>query len=63
MTPQLFGIEHILYIIITAPVAAVGLLLCKKYATTERSQAIVLRVMAALLFAELVKRKKAVTTP
>ena len=36
MAPQLFGIEHILYIVITTVVAVVGLLLAKKYATSER---------------------------
>ena len=49
MAPQLFGIEHILYIVITALIASAGLLLCKKYAATHRAQKIVLQVIAALL--------------
>ena len=49
MAPQLFGIEHILYIIITTILAAAGLLLAKKYAKTEKSQKIVLKILAALL--------------
>ena len=50
MAPQLYGTEHILYIIISTLVAATALLLCKKHAKTERAQKIVLQVLAALLF-------------
>lgn len=50
MGPQLFGIEHILYIIITTLIASAGLLLAKKFAKTERSQRLVLLSLAALLF-------------
>lgn len=57
MGPQLFGIEHILYIIITTLIAAGGLLLCKKHATTERSQKIVLQVIAALLLAGIITNR------
>ena len=48
MGPQLFGIEHILYIIITTVVASAGLLLAKKYAKTDKSQTIVLKILARL---------------
>ena len=54
MGPQLFGTEHILYILISALIAVASLLLCKKHAATERSQKIVLRVIAALLLIAIV---------
>ena len=57
MGPQLFGIEHILYMVITTAIAVVALLLCKKYASTERTQSIVLKVMAALLFVAIVTNR------
>jgi hypothetical protein len=57
MAPQLFGIEHILYIIITTVLAASGLLLAKKYAKTEKSQVIVLKILAALLFVAIMTNR------
>ncbi len=57
MAPQLFGTEHILYIVITTIISAASLLLCKRRATTERSQKIVLQVIAALLFAAIVTNR------
>ena len=57
MGPQLFGIEHILYIIITTIVASAGLLLAKKYAKTGKSQAIVLKILAALLFVAIMTNR------
>ena len=49
MAPQLFGIEHILYIVITAVISAICLLLCRKYAVTEHAQKNILKILAALL--------------
>ena len=57
MAPQLFGIEHILYIIITTVLAASGLLLARKYAKTEKSQVIVLKILAALLFVAIMTNR------
>ena len=57
MAPQLFGIEHILYIIITTVLAASGLLLAKKYAKTEKSQVIILKILAALLFVAIMTNR------
>lgn len=57
MGPQLFGMEHILYIAITALLAAVCLLLCKKYALTEHSHRIILQIIAALLFAAILTNR------
>ena len=50
MGPQLFGVEHILYIAISTVVAGAALLLAKKYAKTEKQQRWFLRSLAALLF-------------
>ena len=57
MGPQLFGTEHILYIVITALVAAACLLLCKKRVSSEHGQKVVLRVIAALLLAAIVTNR------
>jgi hypothetical protein len=57
MAPQLFGIEHILYIIITTVVAVVGLLLAKKYATSEKAQTLVLKGIAAALFVAIMTNR------
>ena len=57
MGPQLFGIEHILYIVITTLIAAACLLLCKKHAATERSQRILLQVIAALLLVAIITNR------
>ena len=57
MAPQLFGIEHILYIIITTVVAVVGLLLAKKYATSEKAQTFVLKGIAAALFVAIMANR------
>lgn len=57
MPPQLFGIEHILYIIITTVLACATLLLAKKYATNEKSQKILLKTLAALLFVAIMTNR------
>ncbi len=50
MPPQLFGVEHILYIVMTTILAIVGLLFAKKYATSEKAQTLVLKGIAVCLF-------------
>ena len=57
MAPQLFGIEHILYIVITTVVAVVGLLLAKKYATSEKAQTLVVKGIAAALFVAIMANR------
>ena len=50
MDLNVFGGVHLLYLGITLPVSALVLFLVKKYAKTEKSQNIVLKSIAALLF-------------
>ena len=50
MDLNVFGVVHIIYLLITLPLSAVGLYLAKRYAKTEKSQRIVLKSIAALLF-------------
>jgi len=57
MPPQLFGTEHILYIIISTAVGSSVLLLAKKFAKTERQQQAFLKVIACLLFAAIVTNR------
>lgn len=53
MAPQLFGMEHILYILISTVVATAALLTAKKYAVSETSQRIFLKALALLLLAAI----------
>ena len=53
MAPQLYGPEHILYIVISTIAASAALLLAKKYLQTERGKWIFLRILAALLFVSI----------
>lgn len=57
MRPQLFGTEHILYIIISTVIGAAGLLAARKYAKTQRSQNIFLKALAFLLLAAIVTNR------
>ena len=46
MAPELFGIEHILYIVISTIIGGVGLFLAYKYAKDEKKQNIILKIIA-----------------
>ncbi len=50
MAPELFGIEHILYIIITTIICGSGLLIAYKYAKTDKLKSIILKIIAIALF-------------
>ena len=57
MNPQLFGTEHILYIIITTILGGAGLFLAKKFAKTEKAQDSILKILALLLLASIVTNR------
>lgn len=57
MPPKLFGVEHILYIVITTILAIVGLYFAKKYAKTEKSQSAVLKILAGFLFVAIMTNR------
>lgn len=50
MAPELFGIEHILYIVISTLICGSGLVLTFLFCKTDKAKFIVLKVIAALLF-------------
>ncbi len=50
MDLSVFGGVHLVYLAITLPLSAIGLFLAKKYAKTEKSQKIILKSIAAMLF-------------
>lgn len=54
MNPQLFGIEHILYIVISTIICGGTLLLGKKLAKTEKSQTVFMKALAAILFVSII---------
>lgn len=49
MDLSVFGTVHWIYLLITLPLSFLGLFLAKKYAKTEKAQAIVLKSIAVLL--------------
>lgn len=57
MAPQLFGTEHILYILISTVVAVITLVLARKTAVTEKSQRIFLKILALLLLAAILANR------
>ena len=57
MVPQLFGIEHILYILISSTITVVSLILAKKYAKSEKSQTIFLKTIAVCLFISILTNR------
>ena len=57
MVPQLFGIEHILYIFISTAIIVVSLILAKKYAKSEKSQTIFLKTIAVCLFISILTNR------
>ncbi len=57
MPAQLFGIEHILYIVLSTILGSAYLLLSKKFAKTEKSQNIVLKGLAFLLFVAIITNR------
>ena len=50
MAPELFGIEHILYIMISTLLGGGGLFLAYKYAKSDKTQKIILKCLAIALF-------------
>ena len=50
MNPQIFGIEHILYIVISTLIGGGSIILMKRLAKNENSQKIALKSLALLLF-------------
>ena len=57
MAPQLFGIEHILYIAITTILGGGGLLFAKKVAKTEKAKSNFLKLLALLLLISIVTNR------
>lgn len=57
MAPELFGIEHILYIIITTILGGGGLFFAYKYAKSEKTQTIILKILAFSLFVSVMMNR------
>ena len=57
MNPQLYGIEHILYIIISTIICSAMLILAKRYAKSEKTQAIALKSIAILLLLSILTNR------
>lgn len=57
MPPQLFGVEHILYLIISTVVGSAALLFAKRFAKSPQQQKYFLRTLALLLFISIVTNR------
>jgi len=57
VNPQLFGIEHILYILLSTLLGSASLVAAKKFAKTEKSQKIFLKSLAFLLFVAIMANR------
>jgi hypothetical protein len=57
MAPQLFGYQHILYIVFSLILGSLGLLFAKKYARSEKAQKWVLKGIAACLLVAIVTNR------
>ena len=57
MAPELFGLEHILYIVITMLLGGMGLFFAHKYAKKERTQILILKTLAILLFVSVMTNR------
>lgn len=57
MPATVFGIEHFLYMGITSALAIAGLLLAKKYAKSDRSKTIFMKVLAFALLVAIVTNR------
>lgn len=57
MAPQLFGVEHILYIIISTLIGAFALLLAKRYLNKEKHQSAFLKTLALFLLVAILTNR------
>lgn len=57
MVPEVFGIEHVLYMIISTVVSVIGFILIKKYAKTEKAQNVIIKITAGLLFISILANR------
>ncbi len=57
MVPQVYGLEHILYMVITTALAVAGLICAKKFAKSEKAQFIILKSLAAALFVSILTNR------
>ena len=57
MPAELFGVEHLIYIGITAVLAGSGLICAKKFAKTEKAQGIILKSLALALFISILTNR------
>lgn len=57
MPPKVFGLEHILYIIISTILGVAGLLIAKKFAKSEKAKTIIIKSLGACLFVSIMANR------
>lgn len=57
MTPVLFGIEHISYIVITTLLGALVTVICFKFVKSDKAKIIILKILASLLFVAILTNR------
>lgn len=53
MSPKIFGIEHIVYLVISLSISITGLVLIKKFCKTEKSKLLAVKISGAVLLATI----------
>ena len=57
MAPEVYGKEHIIYLIVSTLIGASSVILLKKYAKTQKAQTIALKAVAILLLASILANR------
>ena len=57
MVPELYGIEHIIYLIVMSVIFVLTIVLTKKLAKTENTKTLVLKVMAVILLISIIANR------
>ena len=58
---KIWGWEHIVYLVVFFTLATIGLICAKKFAKTERSQNIVIKIMGVILFLSIFASRLSIT--
>ena len=57
MGPKLFGLEHIIYIVVSTIIGVITLLCASRYIKKDKNQAIFLKILAFLLFISIITNR------
>ena len=58
---KIYGIEHILYVVVFLVVTTIFLIFSKKFAKTEKAQNVIIKSVATLLFISIIASRLSIT--